>query len=219
MYESSTTSARRTIPLSLRPLWLLLVAAACADEPTAARRAAPTATLALGSETTLLSEKARVAAAQEASKATYDSLKALWDERDDDEDLPDGGRFGLCDPIQYTATVKRIGPEGGTLDFGPHTLRIPPGAVTSPTVITAESMTSLRVEARFSPHGLVFAVPATLTLSYQHCRAPRPGRAPQIVYLAPTGSGISEWLISSDDDELDEVRAGLRHFSAYAVAY
>jgi len=163
-------------------------------------------------------EKARVAAEQEAQKVVYDSLKGIWQEVLDDETGKWDGLL-VCDPLQYVATVKIIGPEGGDVDFGPHKLTIPSGALSRPTVITAEAPTSLAALARFSPHGTKFAAGRhpTLELSYKHCRNP-PGHAARIGYLGPDGTVI-EWPPSRDFPEFGLVRGWIGHFSSYIVAY
>ena len=58
--------------------------------------------------------------------------------------------------------------------IGPHTLDIPAGALTEPTVVTAEAPGSNLVTVTFSPHGLTFLKQPELTLSYARClSAPR----------------------------------------------
>lgn len=191
---------------------------ACADAPhPAAPVVQPALVAALDIEDQLLAEKARIAAALDASEAAYDSLANLWDAYEDGNATLDDDRFARCEPLQYVATVKIIGADGGTLDFGPHSLRIPPGAVLEPTVITAEGPTALRVEARLSPHGLRFARPATLVLGRRHCEG-NAVRTHRIVYLG-TGASVLEWMPSDDDAGEGEVRTRIAHFSAYAVAY
>jgi hypothetical protein len=169
-------------------------------------------------EAVLEAEKARIAARQEAEQAIYDSLKGRWQAVLDDTT----GRYAdslMCDPKQYTATAKIVGPEGDDVNFGEHTLRIPAGALSAPTVITAEAPTSLRVLAVFSPHGTQFnpAHRPTLELSYKHCRGPI-GRAARIAYIDSTGT-ILEWPPSEDDPEQGVVRGRIAHFSNYIVAY
>lgn len=163
-------------------------------------------------------EKRRVAAEQLRQQLVYDSLKVVWQQVLDDESGTWDGEL-VCDPIQYVATVKVVGPQGADVDFGPHKLRIPAGALASPTVITAEAPTSLQVLAKFSPHGTVFAPGRhpTLELSYKHCRNP-PGHTARIGYLGPDGR-IIEWPPSQDFPDEAMVRGIIGHFSSYIVAY
>ena len=121
-----------------------------------------------------------------------------------------------CEPLPYASDVETIGRAGGQLQVGPHRLTIPAGALDAPTVITAEAPTGNEVVVRFSPDGLRFSVPATLTLSHRHC---------------PSVLGLTERIVQVDDllgilDVLPsanlpdgEVSAPLRHFSGYAVAW
>jgi len=50
-----------------------------------------------------------------------------------------------------------IGPEGGRLNVGPHTLVIPRGALRSRTQITAHAVHGNNVRVEFSPSGMVRA--------------------------------------------------------------
>ncbi len=166
-----------------------------------------------------LREKTRVAAEQEASLATYDSLKIVWDQVL--KLYPDGnvGSSGpvYCDPLQYAADVKIMGPEGGDMSIGPHKLSIPEGALKNRVVITGEMPVSMAVTVRLSPHGLVFAKQPKLTLSYKHCMRPTDYRE-RVAYT-------DEWLkplefpTSRDYTEYGVVAAWLNHFSRYAVWY
>jgi hypothetical protein len=211
---------RRASLLSL--LVALGVMAACTDAPTAAslepttRRASRTSSLSL--EALLVAEKERIAQRQQAEQAVYDSLKPLWQAVLDDTT----GRYDdslMCDPKQYVGEAKIVGPAGDDVNFGEHTLRIPAGALSAPTVITAEAPTSLRVLAVFSPHGTRFnpAYRPTLELSYKHCRGPL-NREARIAYISATGQ-ILEWPPSQDFPELGLVRGLLDHFSNYIIAY
>ncbi len=167
----------------------------------------------------LLRELARIAARQEAEKSVYDALRIEWQRVLDDTT----GRYRdslMCDPKQYVAIAKIVGPEGADINFGEHSLRIPSGALTAPTVITAEAPTSLRVTASFSPHGTQFVASRhpTIELSYKHCKGPlnRPAR---IAYVSRTTGAILEWPPSQDFPDLGLVRGLIGHFSNYMVAY
>jgi hypothetical protein len=187
---------------------------AAADAQLSKRRQAPSVA---NLDSILESELARIAARKDAEQEIYDSLKVIWQEVLDDTT----GRYTdslMCDPKQYLGTAKIVGPEGDDIDFGEHKLRIPPGALSVRTVITAEAPTSLRVTAVFSPHGTRFNPNAkpTLELSYKHCRAPnRPAR---IAYVGSNGQ-ILEWPPSEDFRDEEYVRGRIEHFSNYIVAY
>ena len=83
------------------------------------------------------------------------------------------GATGLlkCSSLPYASQTKTIGPLGGTISAGPHTLVIPPGALSSPTAITMTAPTGLGVNAvKFQPEGLRFTAPAVLKIGRASCR-------------------------------------------------
>lgn len=166
--------------------------------------------------TLLESEKARVAHEREASKDRYDKLLREWKRLDRSYAL---GKHDLlyCEPLRYTATVKIVGPEGATLDFGPHKLEIPVGALAGYTVITAEMPVSLSVSSKFSPHGTTFLVAPKLALSYKHCNRPIT-LLEHVVYTNGLGGEVLETPPSVDDTVNERALAWLSHFSIYALA-
>jgi hypothetical protein len=226
---------RELRPWMLRLLGTVILASGCQSEvpllsePERGNEAHASATATLPStraglgaaidpEARLAEELARIAMRQEQEQTVYDSLKVVWQQVLDDTT----GRYAdslMCDPKQYVATAKIIGPDGGDINFGEHTLRIPAGALSAATVITAEAPTSLRVTSVFSPHGTQFNAghSPTLELSYKHCRGPL-HRAARIAYVGANGT-ILEWPPSEDHPELGLVRALIAHFSNYIVAY
>jgi hypothetical protein len=159
-------------------------------------------------------EKARIAKAQEDSKATYLTLKQEWDRLN--ETYPNGNpKLLYCDPLQYAAQTVIVGPNGADLGFGPHKLSIPRGALSQFTVITVEAPTSLAVEARFSPHGLRFLAQPTLTLSYKHCN--RPSTFVHRLYYVDLKDRILSTPSSRDNSSLGLIEGWIWHFSRYAV--
>src|SRR5574341_205468 len=74
-----------------------------------------------------------------------------------------------CDKLPYATTTQTVGPEGGTIVVGPHSLVIPKNALEGSVSITAEAPSSNVRAVRFYPSGLEFEKPATLTMSYQGC--------------------------------------------------
>jgi hypothetical protein len=109
-----------------------------------------------------------------------------------------------------------IGPNGGRLNVGPHSLVIPRGALSHQTQITAHAVRGNNVRVEFSPSGLQFSTPATLTLSYGVC-SPK-SNAVQVVYLKDD-QHVTETEPSKDYRSKKYVDATIRHFSSYAVAY
>ncbi|HEU4628100.1 MAG TPA: hypothetical protein VFS08_00035 [Gemmatimonadaceae bacterium] len=196
--------------------------AACADAntPTAVAPVAPDARLAPAAEradVALASERLgaleRVATARADGRRALDSLQAVWASAG--PALQGTTSALLCQPRPYDADVEVIGPEGGVLRAGRHTLAIPPGALRQPTVITMEAPVSLAVRVRFSPHGLTFAAAPTLTLSYKGCAVP-PDATMSVVYVDEALNILER---PRSRDRRGSVSAEIWHFSDYAVAW
>jgi hypothetical protein len=86
-----------------------------------------------------------------------------------------------CSPLPYDSVTKTIGPEGDTIQVGPHTLRVPPGALGGPVSITAVAPSDSINRVDFQPEGLVFQQPASLVLSYANCDVSSPRQTPEAV--------------------------------------
>src|ERR1041385_1457752 len=91
---------------------------------------------------------------------------------------PAGPSFGLtagnavlasCQPLPAAITTATVGPQGGSIDIGPHQLRFAKGALKSTVTITAEIAAGSVNAVRFSPEGLTFGPGAKLTLSFGNC--------------------------------------------------
>ncbi|MGQ0766703.1 MAG: hypothetical protein ACT4OZ_13695 [Gemmatimonadota bacterium] len=160
-------------------------------------------------------EKLRIDLNLKASERKYDSLKVVWEQMVRENNTVSEVLY--CDPIQYVATTKIVGPSGENLDFGPHKLQIPRGALTGYTVVTAEGPVALKVEAKFAPHGLRFSLPSSLELSYKHCVRPT-GFGKRIVYVDDAGT-ILESVVSNDKEDSKTVVGWIKHFSSYLIAY
>jgi hypothetical protein len=122
-----------------------------------------------------------------------------------------------CEPKPYDAEVAIIGPNGGQLHAGAHTLVIPKGALDHEELISMEAPTSSLVDVRFEPHGLQFQQPAQLKLSYVGCV--RPTTADLMVAYIAQGGSVLELPPSVDLKGDKEVDADIDHFSRYAIAY
>ena len=121
-----------------------------------------------------------------------------------------------CSPQRYESYTETIGPEGGMITVGKHSLLIPRGALTQRVKITAEQVRGSTNSVRFSPEGLHFQKPAVLTMSYENCAINLLKK--KIVYTDERLS-ILELLFSLDYPKYDYVSAPIDHFSRYAVAY
>ncbi|HJU74732.1 MAG TPA: hypothetical protein VJ717_13380 [Gemmatimonadaceae bacterium] len=207
---------------------LALTVAACGGD----RLAPPTGAVSLDSEVssaeleaTFNSEQARTANNAIASLPVYDSLLASHS-ADLISDLTGtvtatvNSLLLQCKPQPYASSVKTIGVGGGVLKAGPHTLVIPPGALTKNTVITIEAPSSKVAQVKFAPHGLKFTnwQKPVLTMSYSHCSGLGTLLPKKIVYTDDLLK-ILETLLSLDLPKNKSVSAPLSHFSSYVVAY
>ena len=131
-----------------------------------------------------------------------------------------GSGLLACNPLPYAADSAIIGPAGGSLSVGPHTLTVPAGALAAPVLITAEAPVGTVNSVRFGPEGLQFAAgkPATLTLSYANCPLLGSLLPKRIAYTTDLLSILS-YVISVDDLVHRRVTGSLGHFSRYAVAW
>lgn len=131
-------------------------------------------------------------------------------------DVPTG--LLQCTPLPYDSTSQTIGPDGGTVQAGPHTLVVPAGALAEPTTITAVVTPGPVNAVRFGPGGLQFDQPAALTLSYANCDVLGSVLPKRIAYTSDVLE-ILDYLPSVDDLLAQRVTGELHHFSDYAVAW
>ena len=142
--------------------------------------------------------------------------------------LDNGGLLGTgllkgllyCSPLPAATASKTIGVQGGSINVGPHTLYVPPGALNRSLTITAEVVRDSVNSVRLLPEGLQFnqRIPAVLTLSYANCSLLGRILPKRVVYTSER-LGILEILASLDNILTKKVSAPLKHFSRYAVAY
>ncbi len=183
-------------------------------------------------------EHARINRRAAESATAFDEATRLWlsgglmfgrdddDERDGDGDGSGGGGYDgplvnplliQCEPQRYQAKATTIGSDGGKVQFGPHSLKIPEGALDRKVVITGEIEISQHVLVDLSPHGLTFAKPAILVLAFEKCRT-NPTTV-QVAYVADNLDIMSFPETLAGQIESGQVQAELWHFSKYAVAY
>lgn len=134
--------------------------------------------------------------------------------------LPPPPAIGLiqCTPLPYDSVTQTIGPEGGSLVVGPHTLWIPEGALDTAVTITAVAPSDTLRQVRFQPEGLVFQQSAWLTLSYRGCNL-LGSLAPKRIAYTTDAFEILEYLLSFDSLWSQKVTGRVQHFSTYAVAW
>ena len=125
-----------------------------------------------------------------------------------------------CNVRQTSYGAEWIGPSGGIVRVGPHALVIPSGALRSYTRITATAPKGNTVLVDFEPHGLKFAKPTALSLSYKECGLTGTllgGLLLDVVYVDDSKS-ILEVLPSLNDLLNQRVIGRVDHFSGYALA-
>ena len=193
--------------LSLSPLAALLalgLSACSADSPTSAM---PTAAPAAPAPRALLGLDPLLTTTTTVVTGTVTTL-----------DNTVSGLLGLltCSQQDYLKSGKYIGVYGGSITVGDHKLVVPMGALSQTVYITATQQSGTIAEIDFQPHGLKFAKPAALTLSYSSCSAPA-GSVQSIVYVNEYNQ-IVEAPPSVDNTRSDNVAGLINHFSGYAVA-
>lgn len=135
---------------------------------------------------------------------------------------------GNVPPLVTTREVSRlIGASGGTLNLAGHTLTVPEGAVSVPTVFVLTIPPSGRVEVELQAlvstlSGLVdvgeegFDRPVTLSLTYAWASNVTDPSTLKILHLREDGS--AEPLPTTVDPTGKTVTARLHHFSRYCMA-
>ena len=119
-----------------------------------------------------------------------------------------------CTTPGYGSVTRTVGPMGGLIAVGPHTLLIPPNALTRNTTITASAPAGRMLRVDFEPEGLRFNRPAVLRLSYDACA--HPPALPRVVYIDDQ-LRLLEVLPTLNDLFTNAATAKLNHFSGYAV--
>jgi len=123
-----------------------------------------------------------------------------------------------CSPLPKDSSSATIGPWGGQLTVGPHTLVVPPGALSTYVTITATLSADTVNAITFKPEGLQFQRPAYLTMSYANCNLL--GRLlPKRVAYTTDAYQILEYLLSLDNLFAKQVTGQVHHFSHYAIAW
>jgi len=175
-----------------------------------------------------------------ASETTNDTYSELWNPVPGEQVVP--GRdvpilkegywrtqYGeAINPFGLPTASAVIGPAGGVLRLGRHSLMVPPGAVDHNIAFTMRYASWTGVGVDCTPSPFTFNVPVTLTLSYWGTTyepieedgdggdPPPPPTDLEVIYLAPDGS-FDEQPSSVDATALT-VSAQLDHFSRYIIS-
>jgi hypothetical protein len=132
-----------------------------------------------------------------------------------------GIAFMPCDSLPPEAVTRVIGRAGGSIKVGPHTLRVPQGALAHAVAITAEvpDENTGYNELRFSPHGLQFHTPASLTMSYANCEVSDSSRLSYLQIVYKHVGKIVEYEPSVHNLAAQTVTGEISHFSNFAIAW
>jgi hypothetical protein len=121
------------------------------------------------------------------------------------------------------AVSKQIGPEGGNLQSadGSLTIRVPAGALTTPTDVGIQQLTSTCPAGvgkgwRLTPHGTTFAKPVELTINYEAYQDSV--SLPEALGLAyQDGQGVWQFVGSNHVDKVNhKVTVNTSHFSDWS---
>ncbi|HEV2670889.1 MAG TPA: hypothetical protein VGU74_07345 [Gemmatimonadales bacterium] len=113
---------------------------------------------------------------------------------------------------------QRIGPDGGSIEVGPYTLTVPPGALTRAVTISARIRPGESVNVvEFKPKGLVFETSASLSMSYSNCEV-EDTESPQIAVVDDAYT-ILYYLPSTQVDSSQQVSGQVPQLTNYAVAW
>jgi hypothetical protein len=133
--------------------------------------------------------------------------------------IPTAPPGALDCPSTLVTASSAIGSEGGTFSAGGHRLSLPPGAVTQRVTFALNQLQSEYGLVQVLPAGQQFNAPATLTLSYAHCRGgPAAGLTPAIFrWESQRGAWVQVQDSSRHDPEARTVTAPIHHLSGYAI--
>jgi hypothetical protein len=123
-----------------------------------------------------------------------------------------------CTPLPYDSVSQAVGPQGGLIRVGGHSLLIPAGSLDSTVLITAVAPSGSVRMVRFQPQGLQFANGAVVTLNYANCSLVSRLIPKRVAYIDGS-QNILEVLLSFDNIWSQSVSGRLKHFSDYAVAW
>jgi hypothetical protein len=111
-----------------------------------------------------------------------------------------------------------IGPLGGSIEVEGARLDVPAGALLLPVEITVRGKIDGLYQYRFSPNGLQFNVPATLSIQVDPGAIEIP---PERLAIAVASDAGDDWRIlgGSFDPATDTVTVKVHHFTQYAICH
>lgn len=127
------------------------------------------------------------------------------------------GTLTECSPQPSSSAKAFIGPDGGSIRVGNHTLVVPARALKTSTWITMQTRTETINRVSFGPEGLSFNrnyLPH-LIMSYNNCSVP-PGATQRIAYVNES-LAVLETPPSYSDPLTQTVDGRIAHFSDYVI--
>jgi hypothetical protein len=128
----------------------------------------------------------------------------------------------VCPTSETHYKTAFIGPWGGSISLGGHSLRVPFGALQFPVLITLIEPASPYMEISVHVWGFdffEFLLPVRLSISYERCDPSVIGPEPvQAWYIDEVTKELLENMNGVDDREAQLVRFRTGHLSGYALA-
>lgn len=132
-------------------------------------------------------------------------------------------RLVQCPTDQTQRTQAVVGLLGGTVQLGATAIRIPPGALTVPTLITLTVPASKYVEIEVQAEdftSFLFQQPVSISIDYSRCRHSAVLRHTLTAWqIDPLTKALLEKQTSRDDKASRTVTFTTGHLSGYAVAF
>jgi hypothetical protein len=163
-----------------------------------------------------------------ASQPNTEEGMGLWNPKPGDHIVPGDeiplyrpgfveAEWGMSiNPLNLPHALVHIGPEGGVIQLGRHSLTIPAGAVDADIDFRIAWASLTGIASDCLPSGLVFNVPATLTLSYVGTQFEDVADPRLNIYYAKN-DGTVERYPSTVDPVNKTVSCPLNHFSRYIL--
>lgn len=127
-----------------------------------------------------------------------------------------------CPASETQSATASIGPLGGEVRVGAHSMVVPPLAVaglgeTFTLTVPASNYLEVRIRAGDREH-FQFEKPVTVTLDYSRCTRSNIDKADlRVLYIDPATKQILEDMGGVDDKDARTVTIGTDHLSGYAI--
>lgn len=162
--------------------------------------------------------KTAAKAEKDLAKAQLDSLKADWDAYKRAVQRKEVKATVLrCEPQPRVSATKVVGPKGGSIKIGPHSLVVPAGALDSNVTITGTAPPNPSVNVEFAPHGLQFNRAVEMTIDYKQCIVPETVEL-GVTYMLNGWYPVQK-MPSSDLRKDKKITALTDHFSGFVVTW